>query len=218
MAGETYRALAEAAQQVSGSIAVNRTAGASTRKGAGASGRSSGSNRSSTKSVKVRKILFLDVDGVLTTARSRPTSPETFDPRAVVAMERLLKEAEPNRIVMHSSWRKLPKPPAPPWTFPSPTWWWYFSRSWWRKLCQFHGATTLAATPLELAKYKMSSTRGEEVSFWLTEHGAPDDRYVVLDDEIGYFRNVDDDRVLLVSTDDATGLTDAQVDEILEWW
>lgn len=180
---------------------------------------------------QVRKILFLDMDGVLTTAASRDKGgPDCFSDFAVAAMRRLLRVGKPDTIVIHSSWRKLPEPPPPyddpeNWRFPSPDGWWYWDLDWFRALCDSQQLYELAQHPdIQVAKYKFSSSRGHEIAWWIDDNGKDTDRHIIIDDEPYTIReamgrnNRDGLNVMLIETSDVTGLQEDQVDEALEWW
>lgn len=165
-------------------------------------------------------VVFLDLDGVLTTTLSRAQGgPTAFDSRAMAALERLLAETGA-LVVVHSSWRKLPEaPPGPPWPFPVPHGWWFWSLPWFKALCKFQGMRELPARLYDVAPVeRYSSTRGADIATWIHSDGSPDEFYIILDDEtstieaaVGYMPNV-----LIVSTDDDVGLTEDQVDKIID--
>lgn len=173
---------------------------------------------------KPRNLLFLDLDGVLTTAGSRAAGGAcAFKPECVAELQALCAGghgSKPDLVVVHSSWRKLPEPPPGPYQPPHDGWW-YWSLPWFMDHCRAQGLTALADLPIVEAAWKFSSRRGTEVAWWLADHGQPDDRVVVVDDEApDAFDYVigDDDRVLLVATNDVTGITDTHVAQIVNWW
>lgn len=182
-----------------------------------------------------RRVLFLDVDGVLTTNRSRSREhPAEFDPRACEALTYVMMHALPH-IVLHTSWRKMPEPPpeeGPPWVHPVHGDWWYFSMDWFKSHCDYYGLYYLP--PLlhpkhPIAPYKMSSNRGFEVAMWCDQHDYPHNSYVILDDETDAFSyflkagevgksSIPSDRTKLVTCHNDTGLTMKQAEAIVQWW
>lgn len=166
-----------------------------------------------------KKILFLDIDGVLTTLRSRRSGgPSRFDERAVEALTRLLLSARTD-VIIHSSWRKLPEPPPGQWTFPPPSWWWFWDFNWFKELCRHQNCAALADCIRDEAPFTISSNRGQEIALWLNENHQEGNKYVVLDDEVNTIRDSLADRndVLIVKTDDESGLTTEHVDVALSW-
>lgn len=166
------------------------------------------------------RYLFLDIDGVLTTGRSRYMGePWRFDDRAIAALEHLLLEAQP-AVIVHSSWRKLPEAPEGPWKFPPSSSWWFWSLDWFRELCAHQGCSELSSRLSGEAPFKLSSTRGQDIMMWIVQNHQKGDTYVVLDDEVSTIRKAlgHRDDVLVIETNDGFGLTREQVDSALAWW
>ena len=90
------------------------------------------------------RVLFLDIDGVLTTRSSRTLDYWRFGLDAIEAMRHLLARGKPDLCVVHSTWRKLPEAPE---IKPEDTWWFaknplpVWSHSVWRAICQHQGLT-----------------------------------------------------------------------------
>lgn len=170
-----------------------------------------------------RKILSLDIDGVLTTKMSRRRDYWCFGTSALRAFQHLLQEGQPDLCVVHSSWRKLPK--APP-TQLEDTWWMYgdggfpvWSHDLWRSIC--HRQNLNWQVPLVDAPYKLTTHRGHEVGMWLAEHEQSDDRIVVLDDEAWLLQRQPWSKrphVRVFETDDRHGLTQSQAAEAVRFW
>ena len=163
-----------------------------------------------------RRLLFLDIDGPLTTSSSRSLKdPERFAKEAVHAMQYLLDQGEPDLCIVHSTWRKLPKPSQKAVLCGYPTW----SHEEWRDLCKRQGLNFMVA--LEDAPYKKQTRRGGEIAWWLRDHYRDGDRIVVLDDQMSlivshvlpWIPNV-----CLVPCDDDIGLTLEQAHEAVAFW
>jgi hypothetical protein len=102
-------------------------------------------------------VLFVDVDGVLATPRTRPVG--TLDPALVARLDRLCREAGAV-VVISSSWRAMGLETLRA----------LFDRA------GFTGAIVGATPDLGAA-----ATRGEEIAAWHLEHGPTD--YAILDDD-----------------------------------
>ena len=170
----------------------------------------------------VTNVLFLDIDGPLTTHGSRNVlGPCVFKPDAAAALEHLCVKTRPH-IVVHSSWRKLPVPPTKKWEFPTPDTWWFWDLDWFRELCRYQDMPTMADCIRDMAPYKLNSNRGMEVAMWIDEHDSPEDRYVILDDEVWYFdwhkKEPWADRLLVIECPDYVGFTESQANDALSWW
>ena len=166
------------------------------------------------------RYLLLDLDGVLTTGPSRYMwDPTKFDERAIAAIEHLLLESQA-AVVVHSSWRKLPEAPPGPWKFPPALSWWYWSLNWFRELCKHQGANELAARLFAEAPFKFTTSRGQEIFMWIDQNHKKGDTYVVLDDEVYTINESLGHRkdVLVIETNDKTGLTREQANQALAWW
>lgn len=173
------------------------------------------------------KVLFLDIDGVLTTRASRNRDYWCFGPAATVAMRYLLKEGRPDICVVHSTWRKLPAYEGPPITLDD-TWWMYedvpyWDHDLWRAVCHRQGIDW--TVPLVDAPYTYGTHRGVEIRDWMSRCYREKDSYVVLDDQMyqieGLTWDLDYPRfenVLCVTTDDTTGLTLEQAHKAVHFW
>lgn len=163
------------------------------------------------------RVLFLDIDGVLTSAHSRRQRWDAFDPAATSAFRYLLAHGKPDRVVVHSSWRKLPEPPG--YTVPlvgggHAQCAWASDHSIWFELCRQQGLSALADVPHEDCPYKYSSHRGHEINMWLSNNADPANRYVVLDDytdelireTVTYAHPAAAARTCFINTSDARGL------------
>ena len=166
------------------------------------------------------RYIMLDLDGVLTTGPSRAAGgPSMFDARAVKQIERLVSLSQAS-VVIHSSWRKLPDAPEPPWAFPPADSWWNWSLPWFKGLCRSQGAHELASSLVGEAPFRLNSERGEEVKWWMDDNNIYGNSYVVLDDQMELITPWLEGRpdVLTVKTNDGFGLTEGQVDMIITWW
>lgn len=129
------------------------------------------------------RVLFLDIDGVLTTERSRTIKQrESLDASCLKRLRDLIAATDV-KVVITSTWRK------------------------WRtqaNLQEYLGILVYDVTPV-FHTPNHPRRRGQEIRAWLDLH--PDvDRYVILDDENGF---TVDQIGRWVRTDDAEGLTDA---------
>jgi hypothetical protein len=166
------------------------------------------------------RLLFLDIDGPLTTEESRTEAGyEAFDYRAVEAFNYLLSAGDPHLCVVHSSWRKLPEPGPGAWAEGGGYFW---SHQLWRELCAKQGLKWNLA--LEDAPFKFSSDRGHEIGFWLeanpwAEEGA---RLVIVDDDMHLIRPhpyASWTNTLLLECDDAgAGFTMSQARQAVDFW
>lgn len=168
------------------------------------------------------RYVFLDIDGVLNNfapSKTYSTDSTVFDVLAVDAIEYLLQESQA-RVIVHSSWRKLPEAPEPPWVFPPPSTWWAWSLEWFKELCRFQGAVTLASRLRGVAPYTFSSTRGHDINSWIAQNHEDGDSYVVLDDQVSTIVAAvgQRDDVLIIETDSDVGLTHEQANEAIVWW
>lgn len=169
----------------------------------------------------MERVVFLDIDGVLTTKKSRSAfGYDGFGRSAVEAMQSLLVRAEPTRIVVHSSWRRLPRPPEI--YAPSMGAFYFWDHEIWFDICKKNRLPELTEVPHEDAPFKFSSNRGHDIRWWIDDNWQDDWRGVVLDDESDlYIRPVFEDRsvdgLLIFTTSDATGLTMQQADQAVEW-
>ena len=158
-----------------------------------------------------QRILFLDIDGVLNSSKSRQHSFSRFDPNAIQAMKLLIGEGRPDRVVVHSSWRKLPEPPG----YSGGYCW---SHEYWFGLLRDQGLSELADLPHEDAPFTLTSCRVTEILMWLADNDTEENRYVVLDDEIRVDTELSEqERLLVIQTDDDLGLTLPQARDAVQW-
>lgn len=160
------------------------------------------------------RILFLDIDGVLTTADSRLVDATSFSPAAVAAMTRLVSRGRPDKVVVHSTWRKLPEPPG----YGNGYCW---SHDYWYEVCQAQGLQALTKIPHEDAPYTKGTQRGAEICWWLAKHHQPEHRYVILDDELHKFSPMIvgwSHCILGIATRDEEGLTLEQAERAVDYW
>ena len=166
----------------------------------------------------MRRVLSLDLDGVLTTQHSRTYGPTTFSRVATAALNHVLTTTPPDLVVIHSTWRKLPEPPPGPYQVNNS--WWFWSMDWFVGHCR-NQACVLATLPMIEAPWRLSSNRGQEVGMARTDWHQPGDRWVVIDDECDYFVDhpyAEDPDVLIVPTRDDRGLTMEQAGTVCAWW
>lgn len=168
-----------------------------------------------------RRILFLDIDGPLTTERSRGMDWEAFDRDAVQAFKLLLGEGKPDLVVVHSTWRKLPHPDEL--ARSGQDWGYCWSHTWFRGHCHKQGLSELADLPLEDAPFDFHrferTDRTEEIEKWLDDNHVSGNRYVILDDED--LRDAFAERRMdthVVVCDDRTGLTLDQARAAVRFW
>ena len=152
-----------------------------------------------------RKVIFLDVDGVLNGtlwAGRRPTrsllpperaqqafEEQRLDPDCVARLCKLVTELDAS-IVLSSTWRRRMDIPE------------------FNKLLSLYGygnPPVIGATP-EVRDSTRSVTRGAEIAAWLGANGADSTRYVCLDDDADYLPTQP-----LVQTNLDLGLQDADV-------
>lgn len=105
------------------------------------------------------KVLFLDVDGVLNTTKSK-----SFYSLGKSYLRRLSEVVEKTgcRVVISSTWRKDP-----------------FMLKVLRKRLQYRGIEIYGTTPI--AK---SGPRGAEIQAWLLDHEGSVEKYAILDDGV----------------------------------
>lgn len=166
------------------------------------------------------RILFLDIDGPLTTQRSRAAKGcNAFDSEAVKAFNHLLRHGRPQLCVVHSAWRKLPEPAPGAWADDGGYFW---SHALWQDLCRRQGLHWDA--PLEDAPFEPGSDRGREIGFWLDANpwAARDARLVIVDDQMHLIRPHAYARwattLLLKCDDENAGLTLAQAEAAVAFW
>lgn len=131
----------------------------------------------------MRKIIFLDIDGVLNTkywynqmSRSTPKDKYgyAFDPNAVANLKRIIDETGAD-IVISSSWKSLELTEL---------------ENMWQERCL--PGTVLGITPnsvsdelllnADLDNMELFHIRGEEIKEWLSRHGKNISNYVIIDD------------------------------------
>lgn len=163
-------------------------------------------------------VIMLDIDGVLTTARSRVRGSTVFDASACVNLECLVAMRKPD-IVVHSSWRKLPRLPADLYRVPPDPEadWWYWDLDWFRDMCVFYGMPSVAARIIGVAPYRFSSGRVTEIRMWMNANDARDRRVLVLDDDVVPAEFEDLPNVRVVKCDDRVGFTPSNCDASMEF-
>ena len=155
----------------------------------------------------MRKIIFLDFDGVLNTeyyqallqfqGKSRQDEHGAyFDPRAVRQLKRII-EATGAEIVVESSWRHLGLEEM---------------QALWR-------VRNLPGRVIDITpSLGRNACKGEEIAAWLSESDTPDTRYVIIDDE---YVVLDSQIPYLIWTNPYEGLTEEQANRaisILHRW
>lgn len=146
----------------------------------------------------MRKILFLDIDGVLNSRQSTyyyyrtvPEEEQVFAlcPICVSNLNLLMEKAEGTDIVVHSTWGRR-----------------FGVEELRERLCRY--GFRFPERVKEITPKKMSSSKREEISFWLNDNN--DTKFVILDDR-------DMGRPLSqVTTDSSVGLTWYNVISALE--
>ena len=131
----------------------------------------------------MRKIIFLDIDGVLNTTywynQMSMSTPKdkygyAFDPNAVANLKRIIDETGAD-IVISSSWKSLGLTEL---------------ENMWQERCL--PGTVLGITPnsvsdelllnADLDNMELFHIRGEEIKEWLSRHGKNISNYVIIDD------------------------------------
>jgi len=150
----------------------------------------------------MKKILFLDIDGVLNSAAYYAAHPEIdkweyldkhdIDPDAIAQLNRIV-DATGCEIVISSGWRYT-------WTL--------------NKLYDIFKFKSYTGKGLLSSTDNLGKLRSDEIFRWINEHGEPDWRYCVVDDEP---IDLDLDRVkdIFVRTMYATGLDQVAADRVI---
>ena len=155
----------------------------------------------------MRRIIFLDFDGVLNTEyyqgllqyqgkQWQDQYGAFFDPRAVRQLKRVIDTTDAD-IVVESSWKYLGLEAM---------------QELWR-VRNLHGRV-IDITP----SLTDNASKGEEIAAWLSEYATPDARYVIIDDE---YVVLDSQIPYLIWTNPYEGLTEEQANRaisILHRW
>lgn len=110
----------------------------------------------------MRKIIFLDIDGVMNSINERKLHPEDFgkmygiDPKPVAILNDLVEKTGAE-IVLSSTWRLDEN---------------------YKEVMREAGINVIGRTP-----YLGGQIRGEEIDLWLKEHGSDVDLYAIIDDD-----------------------------------
>lgn len=155
----------------------------------------------------MRRIIFLDFDGVLNTEyyqallqfQGKQWQDEHgafFDPRSVRQLKRVIDTTDAD-IVVESSWK-------------------YLGLEAMQKLWRVRNlpGRVIDITP----SLTSNASKGEEIAAWLSEHATPDARYVIIDDE---YVVLDSQIPYLIWTNPYEGLTEEQANRaisILHRW
>lgn len=161
-----------------------------------------------------KKILFLDIDGVLNTklwdSKMNDNTPRdrwgyAFDPMSVANLKRIVEETGAG-IVISSSWKCFGLPVL---------------RKMWktRKL----PGRIIDVTPdrmcdeefldLDLDLIDPEEGRGYEIQKWLSQRGENVSHYAIIDD---MYEMLPEQQSHLVMTDSETGITDEDADKVIE--
>lgn len=140
------------------------------------------------------KIIFLDFDGVINNEPylKRVKNYRSFDPESIDQLNRVLKETGAS-IVVSSTWRYM-----------------------YKTVEELDGLLTLHGLPsgsvIGLTPYKMSSTRGQEILFWLNDNPSCTE-WVAIDDSSD-MEPLPQERV--VKTEWTVGLQAEHADKMIE--
>lgn len=137
-------------------------------------------------------ILFLDVDGVLNNTRSVFEDGEDFNPFNTKNLKVLCESLKP-RIVISSDWRRSPKTLA-------------------RVRSEL---MALSLSIFDTTQISKKMDRKDEIAEFLNEEVW--DKAIILDDMDAEFCDPKMDAVLFHQTDAQLGLTEEDVDRILNW-
>lgn len=155
----------------------------------------------------MRKIIFLDFDGVLNTEyyqgllqfqgkQWQDQYGAFFDPRAVRQLKRVIDTTDAD-IVVESSWKYLGLEAM---------------QELWR-------VRNLPGRVIDITpSLTDNASKGEEIAAWLSEYATPDTRYVIIDDE---YVVLDSQIPYFILTNPYEGLTEEQADRaisILHRW
>lgn len=146
----------------------------------------------------MNKIIFLDIDGVLNGTEFLEQKPTTEDwwlsqlnLKSIVALN-LITRASKAKIVIISTWRIIT-------TFDT--------------LCSTLKKAGVKGEIIGCTPYMRGHTRNEEIKCWLKSSQQKIDSYVIIDDITDDFDDLSD---RAIKTDPNTGLTEANINSILE--
>ena len=149
----------------------------------------------------MRKIIFLDFDGVLNTEyyqgllqfqgkQWQDQYGAFFDPRAVRQLKRVIDTTDAD-IVVESSWKYLGLEAM---------------QELWR-------VRNLPGRVIDITpSLTDNASKGEEIAAWLSEYAMPDTRYVIIDDE---YVVLDSQIPYFILTNPYEGLTEEQADRAM---
>lgn len=149
----------------------------------------------------MRKIIFLDFDGVLNTEyyqgllqfQGKQWQDEHgafFDPRAVRQLKRVIDTTDAD-IVVESSWKYLGL----------------------EAMQELWMVRNLPGKVIDITpSLTNNKNKGEEIAAWLSEHVTPDTRYVIIDDE---YVVLDTQIPYFIWTNPYEGLTEGQADRAI---
>jgi hypothetical protein len=141
------------------------------------------------------KVLFLDFDGVIVTARSRYQSAEI---KCVRALNRVLKETK-TALVISSSWRIGRTVPELQWLISS-----------WKVKGLVIDKTPYAKV---VDGFKPYESRGLEIEHWLETRRNPPEKFAVVDDDSDIAPFMDK----FVKTDYLLGMNEDDADKLIEF-
>lgn len=161
----------------------------------------------------MKKIIFLDFDGVLNTGyyqgllkyQGQPWQDEYgafFDPNAVKQLKRII-DATGAEIVVESSWKYLGLDAM---------------KELWKvrnlpgKIIDITPSSVSDDYLLNADLDSMHLCKGMEIAFWISEYGSQDTRYVIIDDECVV---LDSQAPYFIKTDSHKGLTNDQADKAI---
>jgi len=161
----------------------------------------------------MRRVVFLDVDGVLNSMSflthqwdvrksrgyaenhgSADYDQSQFDPSRVALLEKLVLEVPGVEIVMSSSWRIFHLLPEI------------------RHFIKTAGGLKASTVIIDKTPQHHDGFRGREVQAWVNEFLNEDDRFVIFDDD-GDFTHQQKDSGAFIQTDDSVGLTESDIDK-----
>ena len=149
----------------------------------------------------MRKIIFLDFDGVLNTEyyqgllqfQEKQWQDEHgafFDPNAVRQLKRII-DATGADIVVESSWKYLGL----------------------EAMQELWKVRNLPGKVIDITpSLTGNASKGEEIVVWLSEHATPDTRYVIIDDE---YVVLDSQIPYFIWTNPYEGITEEQADRVI---
>lgn len=136
------------------------------------------------------KVLFLDVDGVLNMLNSGYRY--TINKKRVKELSRVVEETG-CKLVLSSTWRRDPEAVT----------------TLLHKL-KYRGLNFIDHTTHDY--FKLSQTRGDEISLWLQNHQSEIENYAIVDDNFDF---LEEQKGHLVLTDSNEGLTHEKANEII---